>query len=491
MSLLAIDAGTTGVTCLLFDDELVPLARSYREFPQHFPSPGRVEHHAAEILAAVDATLAECLAHPGAEDVAAIGITNQRETVFACARDEPSSALGPGIVWQDRRTSARCQELEREGRAPFVRARTGLVVDPYFSGTKIEWMLREDASLAARARAGEVVFCTVDALLIRHLTGGATCATDSTNASRTMLYDIERRAWSDELGAMLGVEAAWMPEVRPSAGDFGATSPEVCGRAIPIRGVAGDQQAALYGQGCFAPGDFKCTYGTGCFLLLNTGDERVESERGLLTTIAARRDGSPCFAVEGSVFVGGAVVQWLRDQLEFFSDSAEVEELAARVEDTGGVHLVPAFTGLGAPYWDADARGALVGLTRGTNRAHVARAALESIAFQNAELVEILREEAGFPIDELLADGGATRNELLLQLQADLAGCRVVRPGDVEATARGAAALAGVGAGLFDDPGTLAGLRAERRVFEPSLEPGRRAERLAGWRRAVGRVLSR
>jgi glycerol kinase len=305
-----------------------------------------------------------------------------------------------------------------------------------------------------------------------------------------MLYDIDRRDWSDEQLQLFGVRREWLPEVRPSAGDFGTTSRARVGREIPIRGAAGDQQSALFGQGCFEPGSLKNTYGTGCFLVLNTGERRVSSERGLLTTLAARSDGSPCFALEGSVFVAGAVVQWLRDGLGLILDSADVEALAREVDDAGGVHLVPAFTGLGAPYWDADARGALLGITRGTTRAHVARAALEAIAFQNAELVEVLREDSGLAVGELLADGGAARNDLLMQLQADLGGLTVARPAEVEATARGAAALAGVGVGLIEDPSRCAGLSSARATFTPALDEASRTERLVGWRAAVARVRS-
>ncbi|MCZ6598019.1 MAG: glycerol kinase GlpK [Planctomycetota bacterium] len=485
-----MDAGTTGVTAVLYDADLRLLARAYREFDQSFPRPGWVEHDDRAILAAVDEVLAEVLGRPEASDVVAIGVANQRETVFALDRAS-GVALRPGIVWQDRRTAERCDELRDEDRGPLVRARTGLVIDPYFSATKIEWMLREDANLRARAEGGEVVFCTVDTLVVRHLTGGDVCATDPTNASRTMLFDIERRAWDAELCGLFGVDPAWLPEVRSSAGDFGVTAVEVAGRAIPIRGVAGDQQAALFGQGCFDVGSFKTTYGTGCFLLLNTGDRRVDSERGLLTTLAASRDGSPSVAVEGSVFVGGALVQWLRDQMGFFATSPEIEPLARSVEDSGGVIVVPAFVGLGAPYWDAEARGAILGLTRGSSRAHVARAALEAIALQNAELIEILRAESGLGLEVLLADGGAAQNDLLMQLQADFAGARVLRPSCVEATARGVAALAGLGLGLWSDPAAAAGFEEERTEFAPALSAEERAERLGSWRAAVGRVLTR
>ena len=484
-TLLAIDAGTTGVTCLLLDRDLRSLARAYREFPQGFPRPGWVEHSAPHILEAVDATAAEVLG-AGHPPPVAVGITNQRETVFALDL-EAGSALGTGIVWQDRRTAARCAELREAGHEPAFREGTGLLLDPYFSGTKIEWLLREREGVSQAAEAGRVRFCTVDALIVHHLTRGETCATEPTNAARTLLFDIGRRAWSAELAGRLGVEPAWMPRVLPSTGDFGlAHLPG--GLRAPIRGIAGDQQAALFGQGCWEAGSFKNTYGTGCFLLLNTGERRVDSPRGLLTTLAVARDGSPCFALEGSVFSGGLVVQWLRDQLGILEDAAQSEALATSVEDSGGVVLVPAFAGLGAPYWDPEARAAILGLTRGSGRAHIVRAALEAIAFQCAEIVEVLREDTGLALDELLVDGGAAANDFLLATQADLARLTVVRPPDVETTARGAAALAGVGVGLWDDPAEAGAFRDGGERFEPGLDEDRRESRLAVWRAAVARV---
>ena len=490
-TLLALDAGTTGVSAVLFDAELRRLARAYREFPQRFPRPGWVEHEAAAILAAVDAVLAEVLAHPRAADAAALGITNQRETLFALERTS-GRALLPGIVWQDRRTEARCEELRAAGHEERVRARTGLVLDPYFSATKLEWMLLNHPDVAARARAGEVVFATVDSLILAHLTRGKTLATDVTNASRTLLFDIGARRWDDELCALFGARPSWLVEVRGSAADFGQTDPgRTAGRALPIRGVAGDQQAALFGQGCFEAGSLKVTFGTGSFLLLNTGSERRSSPGGLLTTLAAGRRGEPVFALEGSVFVCGALVQWLRDQLGIIARAGEIEALARSVPDSGGVFVVPAFAGLGAPYWDAGARGAILGLTRGSSRAHVARAALESLAFQNAELIELLRAESGLAVDVLLADGGAAENDLLLQLQADLAGVCVRRPADLAATARGAAALAGLGVGLWSDPAQPAGLRDGSVDFQPGPPAKERKSRMAAWKRAVRRVRSR
>lgn len=489
-SILALDAGTTGVTGLLFDADLRPLARAYREFPQHFPRPGRVEHEATEILAALDAVLDELLAHPRAAGVAAIGITNQRETVFPLER-KSGRALRSGIVWQDRRTAARCAELRDAGHETMMHRRTGLLCDPYFSATKIEWMLADDESLRRRTDAGEVVFATVDTLVLAHLTGGEVLATDRTNASRTLLFDIDRREWSEELCALFGIDRAWLPPVFPSVAPFGRSTPaRTGGRALPIHGVAGDQQAALFGQGGFEPGSLKATYGTGSFLVLNTGAQRVDSSRGLLTTLAVGRDGGTIHALEGSVFVSGAAVQFLRDQLGLIESADEIEALARQAPDAGGISFVPAFAGLGAPYWDADARGAILGLTRGSTRAQLARATLEAIALQNAELIEILREDSGLPLDTLLADGGAATNDLLLQLQADFAGLEVVRPSDVEATARGAAALAGVGIGLWRDPGEAGAFRDSPARFPAAPIDPPRAVRLEAWRAAVARVRS-
>lgn len=478
---IGLDAGTTGVTAVLFDGELRCLRRAYREFPQHFPQPGWVEHDAVDILSAVDQVLAEVLRAPGADRLRGIGITNQRETVFAMDI-EAGAPLARGIVWQDRRTAERCAQLAPE--AETIRSVTGLPLDPYFSGTKIEWLLAHTEGLAERARGGNVRFMTVDALLIHHLTGGEVVATDPTNASRTMLFDIERGAWDDRLCGLLGIEADWLPEVRPSIGSFGELD------GVPISGVAGDQQAALFGQGAWDPGSAKCTFGTGTFLLVNSGAVRPEVPEGLLTTLAVGPSGEPVFAIEGSVFMGGAVVQWLRDQLGLIERAADSEALAGSVEDTGGVYLVPAFTGLGAPYWDADARAAILGMTRGTGRAELVRAGLEAIAYQNAELLALLRSESGLALEELLVDGGAASNGLLMQMQADIGGLTVVRPPGLEATARGAAALAALGQSGWSPEAPPSGLVQSGERFEPSLSGEERRRRLAGWRAAVRRVRS-
>lgn len=486
MSLLAIDAGTTGVTALLYDDQLSPRARAYRELPQHFPAPGWVEHDADELRRALDQVLAELASRGDLDDLNAVGIANQRETVFALERTT-GRALRRGIVWQDRRTAARCRELVARGDDVWLREHTGLLVDPYFSATKIEWMLREDAALAARARAGEVVFATVDAVVREHLAGDRRWLSEPTNASRTQLFHIDERRWDSRALALFGVQAEWLPEVRKSGGDFGQLDTRHLGRAVPIRAMLGDQQSALFGQGCWRAGELKATYGTGLFVLLNAGGKRPASRGGLLVTLAVDGAGEPCYALEGSAFQGGSIVQWLRDELGLLPDAAASEALAREVDDSGGVVLVPAFTGLGAPYWAPDARGALLGLTRGTRRAHLVRAGLEAIAFQVVELVELLRENSGLPIERMRVDGGAAANDLLMQIQADLAGLEVERPADLDATARGAAMLAGLAGGLWPRADALP--RTSTEAFKPEMETSRRERELARWRAAVQRVL--
>ncbi|MFT5080694.1 MAG: glycerol kinase, partial [Planctomycetota bacterium] len=402
---------------------------------------------------------------------------------FALERAKPGASLGPGIVWQDRRTADRCASLRKsQGFAEQVASLTGLVIDPYFSATKIEWMLENEPGLLKRAKAGEICFGTVDSLVMSHLSGEPHFLTDPTNASRTMLFDIDQQVWSEALCENFGVDPSWLAEVRPSCGSFGVA--KILGREIPILGVAGDQQAALLGQGATSPGDLKCTFGTGLFLLLNTGARRANAQsQGLLTTLAVGPDGGSCYALEGSIFMGGAILQWMRDKLGILEHAAESERIASSVPDSGGVTLVPAFTGLGAPYWDPDARAAILGLSRGSNRAHIVRAGLEAIALQNVELIELFRQETGIELASMRVDGGAASNNLLMQIQADLGGIEVHRPQNLEATALGAASLAAMQLGLL---GPEAGLKIER-TFHPDPKV-RRDEHLAAWRNAVARI---
>jgi glycerol kinase len=462
---IAIDAGTTGVRSrAVFVDRRPPVA-SYREFTQHFPQPGWVEHDAAEIWAAVVATLTEVVDAVGLVNVTAIGITNQRETAVAWSRST-GQPHGTAIVWQDRRTADRCAALEAAGHLPLVREQTGLVLDPYFTGTKFEWMIRE-RGLAIDA---DLALGTVDSWLMWNLTAGAVHATDVTNASRTMLFDIRHRAWSDELCALLGVPVAALPEVRPSSGRFGVTvaSAGVPG-GVPISGVAGDQQAALFGQACFHPGMAKNTYGTGSFVLLNVGTECPPPSDGMLTTIAWElADGSVAYALEGAIFVTGAAIQWLRDGINVIDDAAQAGVLAASVGDTGGVYVVPAFTGLGSPWWDPYARGTIVGITRGTTKAHVTRAVVESIAYQVRDAVSAMAAAGGTPIIDLRVDGGASVMDVLLQMQADQLGVTVSRPRDQETTALGAAYLAGLAEGVWPDLDAIEAMWELDATFTPA-----------------------
>jgi glycerol kinase len=490
---LALDQGTTGSTALLVDAEGGVRARGYRELPQHFPQPGWVEHDPEEIwqtqLAAAAAALAEARVSP--REVAAIGITNQRETTLLWER-ATGRPVHRAIVWQCRRSAPLCDRMRADGLEPLVRERTGLVCDAYFSGTKLAWLLDTDAALRPRAARGELAFGTVDSWLLWKLTGGGVHATDPSNASRTLCLDIRRVEWDAELTDYLRIPRAVFPAIRPSSGVVGETVD--CGvlpAGIPIAGIAGDQQAALFGQGALRPGDAKNTYGTGAFLLLHTGPTPVASPGGLLTTIAWSLAGEPVsYALEGAIFVAGAAVQWLRDGLGLIARAADSEPLARSVPDTGGVYLVPAFVGLGAPYWDMYARGALVGLTRGTTRAHVVRAALEAIAYQTRDVLDLMAAEAGRRPPELRVDGGATENDFLCQFQADVLDLPVLRPRVRETTALGAAYLAGLGVGLWRDAETLRGLWRLERAFEPAMDAARRDALYAGWRRAVDRVRS-
>jgi glycerol kinase len=482
---LSIDAGTTGIRTYAVDEAGVLRTSAYREFPQHFPRPGWVEHDADEIWDATLATLTEVAATIAAEGatVAGIGITNQRETVVVWDR-RTGRPRHRAIVWQDRRTAARCDALRDEGFEPTVRAHTGLVLDPYFSGSKLEWLLTE-GGVAADA---DLAFGTVDSWLVWNLTGGRVHATDPSNASRTMLFDITTLAWSDELCDRFGVPRTALPEVLPSSGRFGITEPTcAAGLAVPVSGIAGDQQAALFGQACFDRGMAKNTYGTGSFVLVNLGAECPAPAEGLLTTVAWSMGGTTTYAMEGSIFVTGAAVQWLRDGLGIIEQAADCGPLAESVPDTGGVQLVPAFTGLGSPYWDPYARGTIVGITRGTTRAHLARAVVEAMALQTADVMRAIDAASGTAVAELRVDGGASAMDLLCQLQADLLGVTVRRPAEQGTTALGAAYLAGIAEGVWASPAEAAAAWREEAAFTPSMDPAEVAARLAVWSRAVER----
>jgi glycerol kinase len=497
---LALDQGTTGSTALVVDADGALRARGYAELPQHYPQPGWVEHDPAQIWATTVQAGSEALTAAGIApaEIAAVGIANQRETAILWERAS-GRPVHNAIVWQCRRTTALCDRLKADGVEPELRRKTGLVVDPYFSGTKIRWMLDHDPALRPRAERGELCFGTVDSWLLWQLTGGAVHATDPSNASRTLCYDIHRRRWDEGLCRMLGVPMPLLPEVKPSAGVFGETAGAAGGEpsgsrksawlpgGIPVAGIAGDQQAALFGQACVETGMAKNTYGTGCFALLNTGERAVESAEGLLTTVAWTVEGHTSYALEGAVFIAGAAVQWLRDGLGVIRHAAETQGLAESVPDTGGVYLVPAFVGLGAPYWDPYARGTLVGLTRGTTRAHLARAALEAIAYQSRDVLDTMRREAGGSLTTLRVDGGAAANDFLCQFQADVLGVEVLRPSVTETTGLGAAYLAGVGVGLWKCLDLGRRWRLERRFTPTMSEPAREAA-YAGWRRAVERA---
>lgn len=487
--LLALDQGTTSSRAIVFDLSGKPVAMAQQEFTQHFPQPGLVEHDALEIWQSQIQTAREAIRRAQVEpsEIAAIGITNQRETVVLWER-ATGKPVYRAIVWQDRRTASKCAELKKHGYEAVFRQKTGLVLDPYFSGTKLAWLLDNVPGLREQAGKGELCFGTVDSWLIFNLTGGQLHATDVSNASRTLLFNLHTMRWDDHLLGILGVPKSVLPEVKPSAGIYGYTQPDLFGVSIPIAGVAGDQQAALFGQACFAPGMAKNTYGTGCFMLLNTGHKPVESGHGLLTTVAWQLDNQkPEYALEGSVFIAGAVVQWLRDGLGIIRESSDVEPLAASVESTDGVYLVPAFVGLGTPHWDAYARGVMVGLTRGSTRAHIARAALESIAYQTKDVLEAMEADSGLQLSELRVDGGATRNDLLMQFQADILGTPVLRPQVTETTALGAAYLAAIGVGAINQDDIRQRWALERR-FEAAMAEEDRVAYYQGWQKAVERA---
>ena len=484
--ILAADQGTTSSRAILFDSLGNMTAVAQREFSQYYPQNGWVEHDANEIWDSQLAVLQQVVRESGvnAADIAAIGITNQRETAVLWER-ETGEPVCPAIVWQCRRTAELCEQLKRDSRTQMIREKTGLVVDAYFSGTKLKWMLEHIEDGYGRAKRGELLFGTVDSWLIYRLTGGKVHATDVTNASRTMLFNIHTLDWDDDLLSMLDIPREVLPKVVMSSGYIGECDPTIFGCAIPIMGCAGDQHAALFGQTCFERGEAKNTYGTGCFLLMNTGGIARDSEHGLLTTIAWGIDGKINYALEGSIFVAGAVVQWMRDELHLIENAAQSEALAASVPDTGGVVLVPAFTGMGAPYWDMYARGTLLGVTRGTNAAHIVRAGLESIAQQSADVLRAMESDAGQPLGRLLVDGGASANNFLMQYQADLLGTPVSRPVCVETTALGAAYLAGLAAGVWKDQSEICRMHNIEREFRSTKDDFWREDRRGAWRRAV------
>ncbi len=487
--ILALDQGTTSSRALIFDRSGGLVAVAQEEFPQHYPKTGWVEHDPDEIWTTQRETALAALSKAGlrAENIAAIGITNQRETTLLWNR-KTGRPVAPAIVWQDRRTAGLCAELNDGGAAEMVRKKTGLVIDSYFSATKIRWLLDENPALRKQAEAGELAFGTVDSWLIWKLTGGRLHATDATNASRTLLYHIGKLDWDDELLDLFRVPRSLLPEVRPSGGGFAEVSGLPLLNGIPIAGVAGDQHAALFGQTCFEPGMAKNTYGTGSFVLMNTGETPVAAPRGLVSTIAWQADGKTEYALEGSVFIAGALVQWLRDGLGIIDKAEQIEALAASVEDSGGVVIVPAFTGLGAPHWDPHARGSVFGISRGTTRAHVARAALEAIAWQAVDVLEAMEAGGGLQLEELRVDGGAARNNLLMQIQADFLGKPVARPRMTETTALGAAFLAGLGVGFWKDRQAVAEQWKQERAFRPQADASRFQEGRQAWRRAIERT---
>jgi glycerol kinase len=489
-AVLAIDQGTTGSTALVLDRDGRVLGRATEEFTQYYPQPGWVEHDPEEIWRVSLEVIGTALGNAGLADgdLRAVGITNQRETAVVWDRTT-GEPLHRAIVWQSRQTADICQEIRDNGLEPMITERTGLVVDPYFSGSKLKWILDRYPEARPRAEAGELVFGTIDTWILYKLTGGEVFATEPTNASRTLLYDIRKLAWDPELLEIFGVPEAMLPEVKPSSGVFGTTVPAgALPGGVPVAGIAGDQQAALYGQGCWQPGMVKNTYGTGCFVMVNTGSELQRSCCGMLTTVCCDATGGAAYALEGSIFTTGAAVQWLRDEMGLIGSAVETEEIASRVHDTQGVYVVPAFAGLGAPYWDMDARGAIVGLTRGSGREQIIRATLDSIAYQTRDVIDAMNNDFAEPMLELRADGGAAANNHLMQFQADILGVPVVRPQLLETTAAGSAFLAGLATGMWRDPDELEGAWREDRRFDPAMDADQRERLYAGWRDAVERV---
>ena len=484
--ILALDQGTTSSRAIIFDHAGQIIALSQKEFKQYFPKPGWVEHDPNEIWSTQAGVAAEATVKAGlnGKNIKAIGITNQRETTIVWNR-ETGEAIYNAIVWQDRRTAAFCDKLKQDGHSDMIRSKTGLVIDAYFSGSKIKWILDNVDGARALADAGKLAFGTVDSWLVWKFTRGQVHVTDVTNASRTMLFNIRTQQWDDELLQLLDIPKSMLPEVKQSSEVYGETTTTIFASKIPIAGIAGDQHAALFGQMCIDKAMVKNTYGTGCFMLMNIGDQFIESKNNLLTTIAWKINGQVQYAFEGSIFIGGAVVQWLRDGLGIIKTSADVEQLATSVKDTGGVFFVPAFAGLGAPYWDPEARGTIVGLTRGTTAGHLARAALASIAYQTMDVLKAMEADAGMPIKELRVDGGATANDLLMQYQADVLNCKVIRPNVVETTALGAAYLAGLAVGFWKDVAEIQQLWQSEKEFIPAGNPEDIKADIEGWERAI------
>ena len=485
--IMALDAGTTSNRCILFNKAGEICSVAQKEFAQYYPRPGWVEHDANEIWATQLGVALSAMNKVGAraEDIAAIGITNQRETTIVWDK-ETGRPIYNAIVWQCRRTAPQCEELKRQGLEQYIREHTGLLIDAYFSGTKIKWILDHVPDARKMANEGRLLFGTVDTWLIWKLTGGRVHVTDYTNASRTMLYDIRHMCWDKKICEALDIPMCMLPEVKPSSAIYGTMN--YAGVEIPIAGCAGDQQAALFGQTCFAPGEAKNTYGTGCFLLMNTGADIFQSKNGLVTTMAASVDGSACYALEGSVFIGGAVIQWIRDELHLIHEAADSEYFATRLEDNGGVYVVPAFTGLGAPYWDMYARGAIMGLTRGCNRKHIIRAALESIAYQSRDVLIAMERDTGICLQELRVDGGASANNFLMQFQSDIINTTIRRPMIRETTALGAAYLAGLATGVWHDLDEIREQWTLDKLYTPQMTAEVRERNLCGWDKAIGRV---
>jgi len=488
---MALDQGTTSSRCILFNRAGRICSVAQKEFTQYYPQPGWVEHNPLEIWSSQLSVAVEAMGKIGADiaEIAAIGITNQRETTV-CFSKKTGKPVYPAIVWQCRRTADMIDQMEKDGFARIIKERTGLVPDPYFSGTKIKWILENVPGARQMADSGELLFGTVDTWLIWNLTKGKVFVTDYTNASRTMLFDIYKKEWDQQILDYFGIPRSMLPEVKPSSCVYGNTDETVIGGEIPIAGAAGDQQAALFGQCCFEAGEAKNTYGTGCFLLMNTGDTPIVSQNGLLTTIAASCPGQTRYALEGSVFVAGAAIQWLRDELRMIKNAPQSQEYAEAVKDTAGVYVVPAFTGLGAPYWNPDARGLITGLTRGASKEHLIRATLESLAYQTLDVIEAMEKDAGVPLSKLQVDGGASANDFLMQFQADILNCEVWRPECIETTALGAAYLAGLAVEFWKDLEDVQTNWALSETFVPTMEETLRKERIRGWKRAVRAALA-